>query len=469
MKPVSYLQTDSRWAGNDYSAKGEKTNIGRSGCGIACSAMVIASLADPSVTPADTAKWSLAHGGKALNQGTYYSYFEPQMAAYGISCKQVNFSTVYHGANSATSFNKKMTDSVKSGNWIICAMGKGDWTSSGHFVLWYGVEGDYALINDPNSTKASRTKAKLSTFQNQVKYYFEVKVEKTEEKPASGIETNGGLYVIDASEHNGSVDWSQVEVDGAIIRSGYRGYGQGVLKTDKEFNANVQGCVKNNIPFGVYWFTTAITEKEAVEEAEYVLSLVKGLKLWFPIFIDTEYSNDKKDGRSDKLSKANRTKCLKAFCDRIQYDGHIAGIYASESWLKEMIDVSQLPYRYWIANISKRPTYHDYDGWQKSWKGSVNGVKGNVDVSEWLSEREIYDPEIGFAMSESAYIQYTSKGETVMPDTNAYQPEEWSKEAREWAVESGIIKGDENGIKWDETVSLERMITIIHRIMKYEV
>ena len=84
MIPVSYLQTDRRWASNNYSAPGESTNIGRSGCGIACTAMVIASLADPSVTPEYTAKWSMAHGYKAKNQGTYYSYFRPKNVYFNI-------------------------------------------------------------------------------------------------------------------------------------------------------------------------------------------------------------------------------------------------------------------------------------------------------------------------------------------------------------------------------------------------
>lgn len=176
--PVDYLQTDARWKNKSYAAKGETSTIGTAGCGPSCAAMVIAALADPSVTPATTAAWSLAHGYKALHQGTYYSYFAPQMAAYGIGCKQLNGSTVYHGAGSAKSVNAKALDAVKAGNWIIACMGKGDWTSSGHFVLWYGVDGNYALIMDPNSTKASRRKAAISTFQYQVKFYWEIEVPK---------------------------------------------------------------------------------------------------------------------------------------------------------------------------------------------------------------------------------------------------------------------------------------------------
>lgn len=177
MKPVDYMQTDSRWRYAPYQAPGEKSNIGKSGCGITCAAMVIASLADDSVTPVTTAEWSMKHGYKAYRQGTYYSYFVPQLRVYGIKCEQMNGASVYHGRGGARGINASAADAVENGDWVICAMGVGDWTRSGHFVLWYGVEDGYALILDPNSKKASRRKAPLAKFQYQAKYYFRVEVE----------------------------------------------------------------------------------------------------------------------------------------------------------------------------------------------------------------------------------------------------------------------------------------------------
>ena len=133
MTPEDYMQTDPSWSWMPYRVKGENTTIKTSGCGITCAAMVIASLKNENVTPADTARWSMEHGFKAYRQGTYYSYFTPQLAAYGIECKQVNASSVYHGSSGAKAVNDKARASVKDGNWMICAMGKGDWTRSGHF------------------------------------------------------------------------------------------------------------------------------------------------------------------------------------------------------------------------------------------------------------------------------------------------------------------------------------------------
>ena len=88
VQPIYYMQTDSRWKNHNYSASGEKKTIGSSGCGVACSAMVIATLKDKNVTPVHTAEWSMTHGYKALNQGTYYTYFVPQFKEYGFECKR---------------------------------------------------------------------------------------------------------------------------------------------------------------------------------------------------------------------------------------------------------------------------------------------------------------------------------------------------------------------------------------------
>lgn len=473
--PVDYMQTDSRWKNNKYATSGETSTIGSAGCGITCAAMVIATLKDKSVTPVTTAKWSMDHGYKAYHQGTYYSYFKPQMAAYGIQCEQVNGATVYHGANSAKSINDKVTQSVRSGNWIIACMGKGDWTSSGHFVLWYGIDSEgYALIRDPYSTKSTRRRASVAKLQYQAKFYFEVKVSTVNNMStntsslADTIAKNGAKFVIDVSSHNGTVDWSQVKVDGVLIRLGYRGYGQGTLTMDQQFNANVQGCIKNNLAFGVYWFTTAINESEAVEEAEYVIKAVKNLKLWYPIFIDTEYSNANKNGRSDKIGKAQRTSIIRAFCERILIEGYIPGVYASESWLKEMIDVDKLPYRYWVANYSRRPTHHDFDGWQRTSSGKVNGIGTNVDVSEWYSDRVIFDPATKKSVEEMYYSPTPQPEPTPTPITLSPSGGEngWSKEAREWVASKGLIIGSGSGVDWSANVTMEQLAVILHRLYK---
>ena len=174
LKPVSYLQTDSKWKNHNYSAKGESKTIGSSGCGVTVAAMIIATLKDKNVTPITTAEWSMAHGYKALNQGTYYTYFVPQLNEYGITCKRLNTSNLY--GQSSSFAHTEALNALKNGNWVIACMGKGNWTSSGHFILLYKYENGYVYINDPASTSASRIKNTWDLFAKQVKYLWTVDV-----------------------------------------------------------------------------------------------------------------------------------------------------------------------------------------------------------------------------------------------------------------------------------------------------
>lgn len=176
-RPIIYRQYDSRWGALDYSAKGESTTIAKAGCGITCTAMVIATLKDKSVTPKETAKWSKAHGYKALHQGTYYTYFKPQLAEYGIKCRQMNNTNVYGNLDASVHYEVKQE--LLKGNLIIAVMGKGAWTSSGHFVLAYKTDGNLVYINDPASEKSMRECNSLSVWQSQVKYYWVIEVDES--------------------------------------------------------------------------------------------------------------------------------------------------------------------------------------------------------------------------------------------------------------------------------------------------
>ena len=103
-QPVSYLQTDPRWKDKPYRVQGENSTIGSAGCGPTSAAMLIETITGKTYTPEDACKWSVEHGYKALNQGTYYAYFKPQFAAFGIDCDMcicykyfcTNFAIYYH-------------------------------------------------------------------------------------------------------------------------------------------------------------------------------------------------------------------------------------------------------------------------------------------------------------------------------------------------------------------------------------
>lgn len=173
-RPVSYLQTDKRWADVDYSAPGEATNIKESGCGPTAAAMLISTLTGKEFTPVDACRFSLDHGYKALKQGTYYAYFKPQFAAHGIECKQLNPSNVYGKKNADV--HETAFQLLTAGWYLIAVMGPGTWTKGGHFVVpyWINKTTNTIYINDPASTKKERVEGNYDTFKSQVKYYWAI-------------------------------------------------------------------------------------------------------------------------------------------------------------------------------------------------------------------------------------------------------------------------------------------------------
>lgn len=168
-RPVSYLQTDPRWKNKPYRVPGENSTIGDSGCGPTAAAMLIETITGKTYTPEDACAWSIAHGYKALRQGTYYAYFTPQFAEFGIDCQMLNWTNTYGKPDHPN--HGKVVEKLKEGYYAIALMNKGLWTSSGHFVvLWW--QDDKVRINDPASTRAARVNGDIRTFRSQAKYYW---------------------------------------------------------------------------------------------------------------------------------------------------------------------------------------------------------------------------------------------------------------------------------------------------------
>lgn len=185
-RPVVYYQTDPRWKNEPYALPGETSTIGSAGCGPTAMAMVLATWCDKSVTPLTECKWSLANGCKALHQGTYYSYIPKAGKRYGLRCYQLNASSIYGNASSI--FHDEAKNAITDGHLIIACMGKGLWTSSGHYVLVWKINGNVVYINDPASSRVERTNGNYSVFKRQVKYYFVIEHPKGVEPEMSNLE-----------------------------------------------------------------------------------------------------------------------------------------------------------------------------------------------------------------------------------------------------------------------------------------
>ena len=208
--------------------------------------------------------------------------------------------------------------------------------------------------------------------------------DKTEIKKLQST-TGNSRAGIDVSKWNGDIDWDKVRnagVEFAIIRAGYRGSVTGSLVEDPYFAANIKGATASGIPVGVYFFTQAVNEVEAVEEASAVLRLVKEYRLDYPIFIDTEGAGG--NGRADGLDAETRTLVCEAFCRTIENAGYSAGVYGSRNWYNNNLYTDRLDndYYIWLAEYRSVPLYQGYyQMWQYTSKGKVDGISGNVDMN----------------------------------------------------------------------------------------
>lgn len=167
--------------------------------------------------------------------------------------------------------------------------------------------------------------------------------------------------IIDVSEHNGVIDWEKVDelVTIAIIRIGYRGYGKtGSLVYDKSYFENRKACERLGIPYGLYFFPQAITDAEAIAEAEFIEKEAKSMPSFIlPVFLDSELAEPHGNGRADGIDREKRTRMLKITAEHMEKAGIPAGIYASTSWLQNKLDMSKLNYPVWVAQYANFCTY----------------------------------------------------------------------------------------------------------------
>ena len=194
--------------------------------------------------------------------------------------------------------------------------------------------------------------------------------------------SGSGTMGIDVSKWNGNINWNAVKSSGVsyvIIRCGYRGSSTGALIEDPMFKKNIQGASAAGLKIGIYFFTQAVTEVEAVEEASMTINLIEKYGIAYPVFIDVEGSR----GRADGLSKDARTSIVNAYCKTIQNAGYKAGIYANKTWLESKLNMSTLnQYKVWLAQYSSQYTYKGkVDLWQYSDRGTISGISGKVDMN----------------------------------------------------------------------------------------
>lgn len=201
---------------------------------------------------------------------------------------------------------------------------------------------------------------------------------------------------IDVSEHNGKIDWDTVSenFDFAFIRVGYRGYGNGEICEDEFASQNLKAAQKAGIPTGVYFYSQAVSQEEARDEADFVLDIVKHYDIELPIIMDFEYPTDEEGNRTGRLSDANlskkeSTRIINAFCDRVEEKGYMSGLYASSGVMYHELNTDDLgdDTVIWTADYNDDVTYEiEYNIWQYSRTGETDGVSSKyVDLNYWYS------------------------------------------------------------------------------------
>ncbi len=199
---------------------------------------------------------------------------------------------------------------------------------------------------------------------------------------------NGNVtsYVgVDISKHQETVDFAKVKaagIDFCMLRVGARGYSSGQLVEDEYFAENIEKASAARLDIGVYFFSQAVTEEEAIEEAELVLEKIGEFDVNYPIAFDMEYV-DNDTARVEDLTKKQKTKIAKAFLDTIKEAGYTPVIYGKKEWLVKKIDLAELEeYDVWLAEYSKDPDYpYSFSMWQYSNQGSVDGIEGKVNMN----------------------------------------------------------------------------------------
>ena len=213
-----------------------------------------------------------------------------------------------------------------------------------------------------------------------------------EEKGVVEFIGEGDSHVgISVNEKKGDIDWQQVKDSGvefAMIRVGLREKIKGRIRLDTNFEKNIKGATDAGIPVGVYFYSKAVTDDEALEEAVFVLERVRGYSITYPIGIYWEYDL-KEDGSQDETSRTVRrngeqvTGYIDTFCDRVKVDGFKPCYFAEKSMAYNRLNLGRLSnYDLWYGEYRPAPSfYYDFAIWQYTEEGKVPGIAETVPIN----------------------------------------------------------------------------------------
>lgn len=185
---------------------------------------------------------------------------------------------------------------------------------------------------------------------------------------------------VDLSEHNKDVDFNELKKQGvefAFLRLGWRGYQDPILHLDARFEEYYQKAKESGIDIGIYFFSQAINETEAIEEAQFVIDNLINKNIDLYVAYDCETIDDD-TARTDELTKKQTTLNAIAFLDTILEAGYEPILYTNYDWIQNHYEAEILQkYPIWYAQYSKKPQYKGkHIIWQYATAMKLNGVSG---------------------------------------------------------------------------------------------
>lgn len=190
---------------------------------------------------------------------------------------------------------------------------------------------------------------------------------------------------VDLSKYQKKVDFAAIQAEGidfCMLRVGSRGYSTGTIQADEMFDSHLAGANAVGMPVGLYFYSQAVTEAEAVEEANYVINRIGTNKITYPIAFDMEFvEND--TARIETLTREEKTNIALAFLNRIEEAGYTGMLYGNKEWLLKRIDIAKLEhFDIWLSQEDDIPDYpYLFSMWQYTRQGEIFGIDGYVDLN----------------------------------------------------------------------------------------
>lgn len=235
---------------------------------------------------------------------------------------------------------------------------------------------------------------------------------------------------VDVSQHDKNIDFKKLKsagIDFVFVRIGYTGYTKSKfsLNYDTNYKTNITNALKAGLAVGAYWYSQALNVSEAKQEAQKMLSAIKNYNITLPVVMDYEFAGTSA-GRLDsaKLSKAVMTNNALSFLGEVSKSGYDGCLYANASFLTNNLNAEQVSenYKIWLAHYTTNTSYKgEFDFWQYSETGKVNGINGNADVNYWYYRDDAAElkPHI-YTGNEITPKPVITEGEVILTEGEDY-------------------------------------------------